>query len=56
VRATSTDNSETVFLIEQNYSPIGMVGIDRSEQARRNSAMARRRALEPGLAPKPPAR
>ena len=26
VRATSTDNSETVFLIEQNYSPIGMVG------------------------------
>ena len=32
VRATSTDISETVFLIEQNYSPIGMVGIDRSEQ------------------------
>jgi len=32
VRATSTDSSETVFLIEQNFSPIGMVGIDRSEQ------------------------
>src|ERR1051325_4552289 len=31
VRATSADNRETVFLIEQNYSPIGMVGIDRSE-------------------------
>src|SRR6266545_616096 len=23
VRATSTDNSETVFLIEHNYSPVG---------------------------------
>ena len=32
VRATAVDSSETVFLIEQNYSPIGMVGIDRSEQ------------------------
>ena len=31
VRATATDSSETVFLIEQNYSPVGMVGIDRSE-------------------------
>jgi RimJ/RimL family protein N-acetyltransferase len=31
VRATSTDSRETVFLIEQNYSPIGMVGIDRRE-------------------------
>ena len=31
VRATSTDGSETVFLIEQNHSPVGMVGIDRSE-------------------------
>ena len=30
VRATSTDSSETVFLIEQNFSPVGMVGIDRS--------------------------
>ena len=30
VRATSTNKSETVFLIEQNYSPVGMVGIDRS--------------------------
>ena len=30
VRATSTDSSETVFLIEQNHSPVGMVGIDRS--------------------------
>ena len=29
VRATSTDSSETVFLIEQNHSPVGMVGIDR---------------------------
>jgi RimJ/RimL family protein N-acetyltransferase len=32
VRATAVDNSETVFLIEHNHSPIGMVGIDRSEQ------------------------
>jgi RimJ/RimL family protein N-acetyltransferase len=32
VRATATDNRETVFLIEQNYSAVGMVGIDRSEQ------------------------
>jgi RimJ/RimL family protein N-acetyltransferase len=32
VRATAADNTETVFLIEQNYSPIGMVGIDRSER------------------------
>jgi RimJ/RimL family protein N-acetyltransferase len=31
VRATSTDSSETVFLIEQHHSPVGMVGIDRSE-------------------------
>jgi RimJ/RimL family protein N-acetyltransferase len=31
VRATAAD-SEMVFLIEQNYSPIGMVGIDRSTQ------------------------
>ena len=30
VRATSSDSSETVFLIEQNHSPVGMVGIDRS--------------------------
>ena len=32
VRATAAAESETVFLIEQNFSPIGMVGIDRSEQ------------------------
>lgn len=32
VRATAAD-SETAFLIEQNHSPIGMVGIDRSESA-----------------------
>src|SRR4030095_8898252 len=32
VRATSTDSSEIVFLIEQNYSPVGMVGIDWSER------------------------
>jgi RimJ/RimL family protein N-acetyltransferase len=31
VRATSTGGSETVFLIEQNHSPVGMVGIDRRE-------------------------
>src|SRR5215218_1547693 len=31
VRATSADSRETVFLIEQNHSPVGMVGIDRSE-------------------------
>ena len=30
VRATATADGEIVFLIEQNYSPIGMVGIDRS--------------------------
>jgi len=30
VRATATADGEMVFLIEQNYSPIGMVGIDRS--------------------------
>jgi RimJ/RimL family protein N-acetyltransferase len=30
VRATISDSSETVFLIEQNHSPLGMVGIDRS--------------------------
>ena len=28
VRATSTDGSETVFLIENNHAPIGMVGVD----------------------------
>jgi RimJ/RimL family protein N-acetyltransferase len=32
VRATSAGSSETVFLIEQNFSPVGMVGIDWSEQ------------------------
>ena len=32
VRATAAADSEMVFLIEQNYSPIGMVGIDRSTQ------------------------
>ena len=31
VRATAAAERETVFLIEQNFSPIGMVGIDRSE-------------------------
>jgi RimJ/RimL family protein N-acetyltransferase len=30
VRAITGDSSETVFLIEQNHSPLGMVGIDRS--------------------------
>ena len=30
VRATADDNNETVFLIEQNHLPLGMVGIDRS--------------------------
>ena len=29
VRATAADDGDTVFLIEQNHSPIGMVGIDR---------------------------
>ena len=28
VRATANDNRETVFLIENNHAPIGMVGID----------------------------
>ncbi len=31
VRATAADRSETVFLIENNHAPIGMVGIDRRE-------------------------
>jgi RimJ/RimL family protein N-acetyltransferase len=31
VRTTAADVSERVFLIEHNYSPIGMVGIDRRE-------------------------
>ena len=30
VRATAADGRETVFLIEQNHSPLGMVGIDRT--------------------------
>jgi RimJ/RimL family protein N-acetyltransferase len=30
VRATAANSSESVFLIEQNHSPLGMVGIDRS--------------------------
>jgi RimJ/RimL family protein N-acetyltransferase len=30
VRATSSDSGEAVFLIEQNHSPLGMVGIDRT--------------------------
>ncbi len=29
VRAISGDSGETVFLIEQNHAPLGMVGIDR---------------------------
>ncbi|MET0678086.1 MAG: GNAT family N-acetyltransferase [Bradyrhizobium sp.] len=33
VRATAADERETVFLIEHNHSPIGMVGIDRTESA-----------------------
>ena len=32
VRATAANDGETVFLIEQNHSPMGMVGIDRREQ------------------------
>src|SRR4029079_19084699 len=28
VRATATDNGASVFLIENNHSPIGMTGID----------------------------
>lgn len=31
VRATAATKTEAVFLIEQNFSAIGMVGIDRSE-------------------------
>ena len=31
VRATSEDRCETVFLIENNHVPIGMVGIDRRD-------------------------
>jgi RimJ/RimL family protein N-acetyltransferase len=50
VRATSTDSSETVFLIEQNHSPVGMVGIDRSDARRAGTRLlARRRALGPRL-------
>jgi len=30
VRATSGDSGETVFLIEQNHAPLGVVGIDRT--------------------------
>jgi RimJ/RimL family protein N-acetyltransferase len=30
VRTTAANSSESVFLIEQNHSPLGMVGIDRS--------------------------
>ena len=33
VRTTAEDRRETVFLIENNHTPIGMVGIDRREQA-----------------------
>lgn len=33
VRAIAADHNETAFLIEHNHSPIGMVGIDRSESA-----------------------
>jgi RimJ/RimL family protein N-acetyltransferase len=32
VRANAAGNGETVFLIEHSYSPIGIVGIDRSER------------------------
>ena len=50
VRATAADSSETVFLIEQNYSPIGMVGIDRQRAGRAGTRLlARRRALGPGF-------
>ncbi|MEH2504785.1 hypothetical protein V1290_003596 [Bradyrhizobium sp. AZCC 1578] len=50
VRANATDNSETVFLIEHNYSPIGMVGIDRADpDAPELALLARRRALGPGF-------
>ncbi len=50
VRATSADSSETVFLIEQNHSPLGMVGIDRTHAGRAGTRLlARRRALGPGL-------
>jgi RimJ/RimL family protein N-acetyltransferase len=31
VRATAEDRCETVFLIENNHAPIGMVGIDRRD-------------------------
>ena len=50
VRATAAADGEMVFLIEQNYSPIGMVGIDRSTHGRaRTRLLARRRALGPGV-------
>ena len=50
VRATAADSSETVFLIEQNHSPIGMVGIDWQRAGRAGTRLlARRRALGPGL-------
>src|ERR1035437_5842315 len=50
VRAIANDNRETVFLIENNHTPIGVVGIDwREPAAPALGLLARRRALGPGF-------
>ncbi len=49
VRALAAGGRETVFLIENNHTPIGMVGIDWREKHGRARLLARRRPLGPGL-------
>ncbi len=50
VRAMADRSRETVFLIENNHAPIGMVGVDWRAAGRAGTRLlARRRALGPGF-------
>ena len=50
VRAMANDSRETVFLVENNHVPIGIVGIDwREPEVAGTRLLARLRALGPGL-------
>ena len=57
IRATANSQRETVFLIEHNFAPIGMVGVDWRQRTRRNSATGSASSIGAAvLPPRPPAR
>jgi len=57
VRALANDRRETVFLIENNYTPIGAVAVDWRQPDARNSAIGSASSIGArALRPKPRAR